>query len=143
MCLLPASNGKISDAEADKIIQDFESKIPQALFDKLNAQVAEANKATRQNMFKYGRISKEQLDELEARYQNYVPLKGWEESDDDPMQNYVDSGYGNRGANSLLKQAKGRKSIADHPLSNMMFDAQISMVRKRVVTPGKTAISTC
>jgi hypothetical protein len=112
----------MSDAEAAQIVADFERRVPKPLVDILNKQIAAIRDFNLDSLLYYGRISKEEYDELKTRYQYYVPLKGWKEGEEDEhLQNYIDDGKSSgTGAARLMKTAKGRKSMADNPIDNMM-----------------------
>jgi hypothetical protein len=112
----------MSDLEAPQIVADFESKVPKPLVNTLNKQISAIRDFNLDSLYYYGRISEEEYDELKNRYKYYVPLKGWEEGEEDEhLQNYIDDGKGSgTGTYKLLKEAKGRKSMADNPIYNLM-----------------------
>jgi hypothetical protein len=112
----------MTDADAAATVADFEAKVPKALVYKLKKQIADIREFNLQNLYHYGRISKKDYFELKSMYQYYVPLKGWEEGEEDEhLQNYIEDGRSSGGgARNLLREAEGRKSMADHPIYNFM-----------------------
>jgi hypothetical protein len=112
----------MSNADAAKIVTDFENVVPAALTDKLKNQMSAIRDFNLDNMLHYGRITQDEYDELKTRYKYYVPLKGWEDKDEGyELQNYIDEGRGTGGgAYNILRHAEGRKSMADNPIDNML-----------------------
>lgn len=90
------------------------------------------NKATGYTLKEWkdsGFLNKEQYDELKSRYGNYVPLRGWEQTDEFDYSNSVGQ------YSSPIKRAKGRTSLSDDPLSyimNMANTAVVSGERNRI-----------
>jgi hypothetical protein len=112
----------MSDADAAQRIQDFESKVPKELIDRFLKQISAIRDFNLDSLLYYGRITEEEYNELKTRYKYYVPLQGWEEKEDDEiLEEYINDGRSTgTGAASLMKTAKGRKSMADNPIYNMM-----------------------
>jgi hypothetical protein len=114
----------VTDIDAAQMVTEFESKVPKALIDKLKKHVAKIREFNLQNLYHYGRISKDEYDDLKTRYNYYVPLKGWEENEDNDLQEYIASiGSGVAGAHNLMREAKGRASMADNPVDFMLYDS--------------------
>ena len=76
-----------------------------------------------------GFISRQEMRDLQGRYNNYVPLRGWEQTDEFDYGNTVGQ-YSNP-----VKRAKGRTSLSDDPLSYIM-----NMANSAIVTGEKNRV---
>jgi hypothetical protein len=112
----------MSNADAAKIVANFEKVVPKNLVDKLKSQMSAIRDFNLDNMLHYGRITQAEYAELKTRYQYYVSLKGWEAKDEGyELQNYIDDGRSTGGgAYNILRHAEGRGSMADNPIDNML-----------------------
>ena len=76
------------------------------------------NRATKKILrdgYKAGMMSKEVYEYVRDMYQNYIPLRGWSDTNADQVWNYVGGGKG--AFNQTLKEAYGRGSLADDPIA--------------------------
>jgi hypothetical protein len=109
----------ISDAEAAKIVEAFESKVTDRdLIDKMIGQVRDMNDFVNWKRFESGMITEEVYEQLTNMYDNYVPLRGWEDFSADDLSVY-----------SPLKKAMGRKSKAFNPIPFMVTAAQDAIMK--------------
>jgi hypothetical protein len=71
------SGSGMSDEDAKKTVEDFESRVSKELVDKLKEQIAAIREFNLQNLYHYGRIDKDEYSELKTRYTYYchVTLK--------------------------------------------------------------------
>ena len=75
------------------------------------------NKATKYGLRKAydsGMMSRDSYHHVDGMFRYYVPLRGWDEKTADDVYEYLGSEISP--VNSVLKTAKGRKSIPDNPL---------------------------
>ena len=71
-----------------------------------------------------GLLSEEQANELRAQYQNYVPLKGWDDPALEPESaRELRAGGGMRVAGREFRHAFGRRTVPSDPLSNLINDS--------------------
>ena len=76
------------------------------------------NLATRKiltDSYKAGMMTEDVYNFVRGMYSNYIPLRGWGDTNADQVWNYVGGGKG--AFNQTLKEAKGRKSLADDPIA--------------------------
>ena len=76
------------------------------------------NRATKKilrDSYKAGMMSKEVYEYVRGMYQNYIPLRGWGDTNADQVWNYMGGGKG--AFNQTLKEANGRGSLADDPIA--------------------------
>lgn len=107
---------------AEKVVKDFEGSYDTAkmwsLLNKLSHRILEIG-------YEKGLIDKDMLDELNKRFDYYVPLRGFAEGTIGDMFDYV------RGTPQFMKVfqvAKGRTSKADDPMSNLRSMLQSNIV---------------
>ena len=123
-----------AEAEAQKMVADYEaSHQTDALWDKVNA----VNKATLQKTYESGLISKATYDDISGMYDNYIPLRGFDEKTSEEAYAYLADKHS--AFNSPIKTAKGRKSKADDPLANMeaMAESAIMQGNRNVLVKQK------
>jgi hypothetical protein len=128
----------MSDAEADNIIQLVELSQDAAKFEELHADLLAITSTTRRLMLDEGLITQDQYDGLESQYENYVPLRGFE--DVDPDSGSVRPGLG-RGFNTKGKEtiaAMGRDSKAGDIIENIIRDYERITIRAERNAVGKT-----
>lgn len=73
-----------------------------------------------------GMISQETFDTLRAQFENYIPLRGWDETTSDEVYDYI--GRQVAGVQDIMKHAKGRKSVADDPLATLQNLAESAII---------------
>lgn len=99
-------------AFAEAIVSDFESKHNT---DELWSHINNATNQSLRKTYESGLMSKEQYESLLGRFEYYVPLRGWDETMADEVYEYMDKQRSP--VNSVLKNAKGRISLADDPIA--------------------------
>lgn len=86
-----------------------------------------------------GLLSQDQYDEWTTMYQNYVPLRGFAEADDDSTTGpRTGRGFDTRGPES--KAALGRRSLADSVIGNVFLMAEEGIVRVEKNRVGKVTL---
>lgn len=107
----------ISDKEAQKIIAGFESKVTKTLLADLWFRINKATEFTLNKYVEYGFMTRQNKDDIKSRgWEYYVPLRGWELSEEEQK---LDEEYNlpvGFGSLNPLKTAKGRESLSDDPL---------------------------
>jgi len=128
----------MSDQEADNIIQLVELSQDKDKFEELHADLLAITSTTRRLMLDEGLITQDQYDGLESQYENYVPLRGFE--DVDPDSGSVRPGLG-RGFQTKGKEtiaAMGRDSKAGDIIENIIRDYERVTIRAERNAVGKT-----
>lgn len=94
--------------DALNYVKDFEQTYDvKELWNKTN----DATKTTLRKAYDSGMMGKEQYSNVNNMYMYYVPLRGWDEQTAEDVYGYIDSER--NPVSSVLKSAKGRKSIPD------------------------------
>jgi hypothetical protein len=101
------------EAAAD-MVKDVESKNPSEAQDLWDATHAATKKILRDS-YKAGMMTKDVYEYVRGMYQNYIPLRGWGDTNADQVWNYMGGGKG--AFNQTLKKANGRGSLADDPIA--------------------------
>ena len=110
---------------ASDFVDEIEGKIPGDMIDGMWSKINDTTHAILGKYLESGLISKKQHDEYIKRYKNYVPLRGWDETTSDEFYNYsvLDPHF-----QSAIKQAKGRTSLANNVLANIMNMTESAIV---------------
>ena len=116
----------VLDAEADaqQMVSDYErDHWVDGLWDKVNA----VTKATLQKTYESGLINKATYDDISGMYENYIPLRGFDDKTSDEAYAYLTDKHS--AFNAPIKTAKGRKSKADDPFANMEAMAESAIMQ--------------
>lgn len=110
---------------AKDFVKEIEDSLPKEMVDKMWSGINDTTNAILAKYLESGMISKKQYDEYKQRYNNYVPLRGWDETTSDEFYNYsvLDPHF-----QSAIKQAKGRTSLANNVLANIMNMTESAVV---------------
>ena len=113
-----------AEAEAQKMVTAYEGQHDTSdLWDKVNA----VNSATLQKTYESGLINKATYDDISGMYENYIPLRGFDEKTSDEAYAYLADKHS--AFNAPIKTAKGRKSKADDPFANMEAMAESAIMQ--------------
>jgi site-specific DNA-cytosine methylase len=74
-----------------------------------------ATKKILRDSYNAGMMTEDNFNFVSGMYRNYIPLRGWGDTNADQVWNYVGGGKG--AFNQVVKEAKGRKSLADDPIA--------------------------
>lgn len=107
-----------AEAVAQTIIDDFENRHGQTKIDSLWDAVRKATSSTLRTRYEAGLLSRDTYDRVKGMYQYYIPLKGWNDNTAGDLYEYE----GDYMMGSAFRSAKGRASVADDPLANIMHD---------------------
>ena len=99
---------------ARQLVEDFESRHDtRDLWAKVNA----ATKETLRKSYESGMMSRDTYHKVKEQFKHYIPLRGWDEQTAEDVYEYLNSETSP--VNSVLKAAKGRRSMADDPLATI------------------------
>lgn len=113
-----------AEAEAQQMVSDYErGHWVDGLWDKVNA----VTKATLQKTYESGLINKATYDDISGMYENYIPLRGFDDKTSDEAYAYLTDKHS--AFNAPIKTAKGRKSKADDPFANMEAMAESAIMQ--------------
>lgn len=113
-----------AETEAQQMVSDYErDHWVDGLWDKVNA----ATKATLQKTYESGLINKATYDDISGMYENYIPLRGFDDKTSDEAYAYLTDKHS--AFNAPIKTAKGRKSKADDPFANMEAMAESAIMQ--------------
>lgn len=112
----------LTDEKANEIVYLME-KENKDVCDRLWEKIRAATDNIVEDLYFYGLIDASTRKQLKSGglYSNYVPLRGWEDSEDvDYTVEGPTAGFLNGGMTNPVKQAKGRTSIADNPIAQIL-----------------------
>lgn len=113
-----------AETEAQQMVSDYErGHWVDGLWDKVNA----VTKATLQKTYESGLINKATYDDISGMYENYIPLRGFDDKTSDEAYAYLTDKHS--AFNAPIKTAKGRKSKADDPFANMEAMAESAIMQ--------------
>lgn len=113
-----------AETEAQQMVSDYErDHWVDGLWDKVNA----VTKATLQKTYESGLINKATYDDISGMYENYIPLRGFDDKTSDEAYAYLTDKHS--AFNAPIKTAKGRKSKADDPFANMEAMAESAIMQ--------------
>ena len=132
---MPDGGSGMTNDEADNILQMVDLAGDTAKFEELHQALMSITSATRQVMLSEGLITPDEFSALEGAYENYIPLRGFENVDEETgvARPGVGRGVNIRGAETI--RAMGRKSKAGDLIENVIRDYErvISRVEKNDV----------
>lgn len=117
----------MTNARAAEIIEKVANSGKQAEYDRLAKIVYDMTRLRRDAIREGGLEDDTVVDAWEAAWQYYVPLKG--NAADEPGRPKTGRGFEVSGRES--RTAAGRKSIADSPSTQVIVDANESLIRRR------------
>ena len=107
------------EALAKEYTDKFEKIIGQEDIDILQNDIKQISHFTLEKTYESGIISRNTMEELETMFEHYVPLRGFKDDVASDVYEYVGS-EANPGDKKVVKAAKGRKSIAESPIANLL-----------------------
>ena len=125
----PDGGSGMTDADAAKVIADVAASGKQAEFDDLHQDLMAITSTTRQLMVNEGLITQDEFDAMDGAYENYIPLRGLENVDENTgaMRPGVGRGINVRGKETI--RALGRRSKASDLIENALRDYQRAVQR--------------
>jgi hypothetical protein len=98
--------GGIPMAEAQKLVNDFEARVPAEKVKEMNDLLRMMTHWDIQQRYEYGLLTEDQFKTLSSMYTHYVPLKGWESVTMDDETTF-----------SVMKERKGRTTESADPIA--------------------------
>lgn len=99
---------------AADLVKDVEDANPY-FTDELWYATNDATKKILRDSYNAGMMTEDNFNFVSGMYRNYIPLRGWGDTNADQVWNYVGGGKG--AFSQVVKEAKGRKSLADDPIA--------------------------
>lgn len=126
---MPDGGSGMTNDEADNILQMVDLAGDTAKFEELHQALMGITSATRQIMLAEGLITPDEFASLEGAYENYIPLRGFENVDEETgvARPGVGRGVNVRGAETV--RAMGRKSKAGDLIENVIRDYERVIAR--------------
>lgn len=123
-----------AEAEAQKMVDDYENDHDAAQVSELWDNTKRATSATLEKIYLKGLISEDTYNKVLGMYDHYIPLRGWDETTSDEVYGYLTSKEGPLMGN-VFKTAEGRESKADDPIATiaMMADDAIRQGNRNVM----------
>jgi hypothetical protein len=137
---MPDGGSGMTDAEAFSILQMVNITGDTAKFDELHQMLMAINATTRQVMLTEGLITQDEFNAMEGAYDHYVPLRGFENVDEETAvaRKGVGRGINVRGAETV--RALGRRSKAGDLIENVLSDYQRVIARVEKNDVGKVLL---
>ncbi|WP_280568300.1 LPD38 domain-containing protein [Chromohalobacter sp. 296-RDG] len=135
----------MTNAEAAEIIDRVTESGQQAEYDRLAGIVGDMTRLRLDAIREGGLEDDAVVDEWESHWQNYIPLKGWAEDADVPPgedgagRPRTGKGFEINGRESRI--TGGRKTRAASPSSQVIVDANESLIRRRKNEVAKSLLS--
>ena len=113
---------------AESLVEEFEGENQEAV-NTLWDKVRDLTNATLLYQTEGGILSQEQYQHLRSMYRYYIPLRGW---DGPNSRDYYEYSTSPARHQTVVKAAKGRKSLAEDPIANManMLQSAVTIVEK-------------
>ena len=102
------------ESAAADLVKDVEDN-NEYYTDELWYATNDATKKILRDSYNAGMMTEDIYNFVRGMYNNYIPLRGWGDTNADQVWNYVGGGKG--AFSQVVKEAKGRKSLADDPIA--------------------------
>ncbi len=119
---LPDGGSGMTTADADAILDKVRQEGREQDFEELHQGLMDITASTRALQLSEGLITQDEFDAMQAQYQNYIPLRGFEQVDEDGKTTgrSPGKGFNIRGKENL--RALGRSSRAGELIENAIHD---------------------
>ena len=128
----------MSDAHAQNIIQMVKLAGDDQKFDELHQDLMGITATTRRVLLDEGLITQEEYDGWEGLYENYVPLRGFEDVNHETATPLRGTGRGFSMTGKESVKALGRTSKAGDILENILRDYERAVIRSEKNAVAKT-----
>lgn len=119
----------MSDAEAEAIMNKVYTPATKAALDNVSVKVKDCTDFTLDKWLEYGLISRDEYNAYKNQYEYYIPLRGWEESEDIDYTQLPSNAFNVASEIvSLNRKAEGRTSKAKDPLAYIASLAQSACI---------------
>ena len=102
------------ESAAADLVKDVEDN-NEYYTDELWYATNDATKKILRDSYNAGMMTEDIYNFVRGMYNNYIPLRGWGDTNADQVWNYVGGGKG--AFSQVVKEAQGRKSLADDPIA--------------------------
>lgn len=130
----------MTNADAKAILAEFEKSGKAAEYEDLHADLMGITAATRRTMLDEGLITQEQHDAMDGQYENYMPLRGFENVDAETGAIRPGTGRGINVRGKETIRALGRRSRAGDLIENVIRDYQRAVVKAEKNNVGKVLL---
>jgi len=127
----------LKNADANKILADFETQGLTAKLESLADKVYQINDQTLNTMVRDGLLTVEAYNQYQGQYDNYVPLKGKEGIDD---RGGNGQGYSIGGSGIKSAMGRGGGNISESPVAHTIAQAENAIIRAEKNRVGQTLI---
>ena len=136
----PDGGSGMTNDHADSILQLAKVSGDEAKFEELHRDLMAITSTTRQLMLAEGLISQDEFNSLDGAYENYIPLRGLENVDENSgaVRPGIGRGINVRGGETI--KALGRKSQASDLIENVIRDYQRVIMRVEKNDVGKVLL---
>lgn len=119
----------MSDTEAEAIMNKVYTPATKAALDNVSVKVKDCTDFTLDKWLEYGLISRDEYNAYKNQYEYYIPLRGWEESEDIDYTQLPSNAFNVASEIvSLNRKAEGRTSKAKDPLAYIASLAQSACI---------------
>jgi hypothetical protein len=136
----PDGGSGMKNAEADQILADIRAGGKQRQYDDLHKRLMDISSTTRNLMLSEGLITQEEFDAMENAYGDYIPLRGFENVDEETgaIRPGIGRGVNIRGGETI--RALGRASRAGDLIENVIRDYERVITRVEKNDVGKVLL---
>lgn len=133
---MPDGGSGMTNAEADAILNQFKADPRFQSIQDLHGDLMAITATIRRMLLEEGLITEQEYQNLEGMYENYVPLRGFEDESDPRVQQILQEGGARRGTGRGFSikgketmAALGRRTRAGQILENIIHDYGRAVVR--------------
>ena len=105
------------EQEAKDFVDAFEARHDKSKIDDMWSKIRACNDATLDKQLECGLINSAARDSMRDMFEYYVPLRGFDDTTSDEVYTYL--AHSMSPMNKPVKEAKGRKSLADDPIATI------------------------
>jgi hypothetical protein len=136
---MPDGGSGMKTGDANTILQQVQSGPKAQQYEELHRDLMTIASTTRQIMLAEGLITQDEFTAIDGAYQNYIPLRGLENVDDEGrMRPGVGRGVNIRGKETI--RALGRRSRASDLIENVIRDYERVVMRVEKNDVGKVLL---
>ena len=133
---MPDGGSGMTNQEANEVLARINASPKRAQFEALAADVYKMTELTRGLMSKHGLVTEEEVSSYRDMYQNYIPLRGFANDEQDSSKNRIPGtpfrgkGFDVRRSRESIR-ALGRRSRAKSPVAQVIADLTEKTIRGR------------
>ena len=134
---MPEAGSGLTDAQATKILDNFEKEGLTEKLQSLADIVYDINETALASLYEAGLIDDETFNAYREQYDYYVPLKGKEGQEDRAA---TGQGYSVMGAGLKSAMGRGEGNIAESPVAHSIAQAETAIIRAEKSKIGKALV---